>query len=79
MTSAESQSGPPRSGPSSGVLIVGLLVAVALAGSALGWALLSAYQSSGGSADYEGLDQTLEETEAGPVGGSRSGVRPAAD
>ena len=58
---------------------MGLLVAVALAGSALGWALLSAYQSSGGRADYEGLDQTLLEEEAGPVGGSQGGVRAVAD
>ncbi len=76
--SADSRSGPQRSGPSAKVLIVGLLVAVALAGSALGWALLSAYQSSGGSADYEGLDQTLDGG-AGPVGGSEGGVRPASN
>lgn len=72
-------SGPGRSGPSGALLIGGLFVAVALAGSALGWALLSSFQSSGGRTDYNGLDRTLEShsLDDGTDVDLPSGVRPA--
>lgn len=83
MTASDSkagpQAGPQRSGPPPSVLIVGLLTAVALAGSALGWALWSAYRSSGGSSDYQGLDRTLEEGQVSPGDSVEGGVRPASN